>query len=175
MAASVVTHRAERGAAGTATVCAFTTGPLRTYRTYVTHASQVGCPHRRQAPIQALRPSRDEARKRYVSKGELVALEQIKRDSELLAEHDFAVGPFARMDANAVAAQEGKTRGAINNVFGSQSAFQAETMALTLNAGAWIELLEFPDPNDFPDAETWMDALLIAESARGPHTVRSLM
>ena len=62
----------------------------------------------------------------------------------------IAVGPFARLDANAVAAREGKTRGAITNLFGSQAAFQAETMALALNAGEWVERVEFPAPADFP-------------------------
>jgi hypothetical protein len=109
-----------------------------------------------------------EARQRYVEIGELVALQQIKRDSELLDDRSIAVGPFARLDANAVAAQDGKTRGAISNLFGSQAAFQAETMALALSAGDWVERIEYPDPAGFADAEAWLDALLADESARGP-------
>lgn len=100
--------------------------------------------------------------------GELVALEQIRKDSDELDNHAIAVGPFARLDANAVAARDGKTRGAITNLFGSQAAFQAETMALALSAGDWIERIEYPAPADFPTAETWLDAFLSGESARGP-------
>ena len=62
----------------------------------------------------------------------------------------------------------GKTRGALSNLFGSQAAFQAETMALVLSAGDWIEHLEYPAPGDFPDAQEWLDALFAGESARGP-------
>jgi len=109
-----------------------------------------------------------EARQRYVEIGELAALEQIKRDSETLDGRAIAVGPFARLDSNAVAAQEGKTRGVISNLFGSQTAFQAETMALALSAGDWIEQIVYPDPADFENAEEWVDAFFAGESARGP-------
>jgi hypothetical protein len=78
------------------------------------------------------------------------------------------VGPFARLDAGAVAARDGKTRGAITNLFGSQAAFQAETMALALDVGDWIEQIEYPAPADFPTADAWLDAFLAGESARGP-------
>jgi hypothetical protein len=109
-----------------------------------------------------------EARQRYVEIGELVALEQIRTDSEALDERSIAIGPFARLDANAVAAREGKTRGVISNLFGSQAAFQAETMALALSAGDWIEQIDYPAPGDFPTADAWVDALFAGESARGP-------
>jgi len=72
------------------------------------------------------------------------------------------------VDANAVAARDGKTRGAISNLFGSQAAFQADTMALVLSAGDWIEQIEYPAPADHPTADAWIDALLSGESARGP-------
>lgn len=111
---------------------------------------------------------RDEARRRYLEIGELVVLEQIKKDSEALNDPSIVIGPFARLDANAVAARNGKTRGAITNLFGSQVAFQAETMALALSAGDWIRQVEYPAPGDFPDADTWLDAFLTAESERGP-------
>ena len=42
---------------------------------------------------------KDEARRRYVEIGLVAALEQIKRDSELLDRRSTAVGPFARLDA----------------------------------------------------------------------------
>jgi hypothetical protein len=112
--------------------------------------------------------TRDEARQRYVEMGELAALEQIRRDSRQLDRKSIVVGPFARLDANAVAAADGKTRGAITNVFGSQAAFQAETMELALNAEQQIERLELPAPRDFPTAEAWVDAFFAAEAARGP-------
>jgi hypothetical protein len=108
------------------------------------------------------------ARRRYVELGELMVLEQIQRDSELLDGEAIAVGPFARLDANAVAAHDGKTRGAITNLFGSQVAFQVETMELALSAAEWIERIEYPAPADFPTADAWLDAFLASESARGP-------
>lgn len=109
-----------------------------------------------------------EARRRYVEIGELVALEQIRKDARLLDGGATAIGPFARIDANLVAARDGKTRGAVTNLFGSQAAFQAETMALALNADRWVEQVQFPAPADFPTAETWFDAVLAGQSARGP-------
>jgi hypothetical protein len=111
---------------------------------------------------------KSEARRRYVEIGELVALEQIRKDAKLLNGGATAVGPFARLDANAVAARDGKTRGAISNLFGSQAAFQAATMALALNAGEWVEQVKFPAPADFATAEAWFDAVLAGQSARGP-------
>jgi hypothetical protein len=100
--------------------------------------------------------------------GGLVVLEQIQKDSQVLGDKPIAVGPFARLDAEDVAAHDGKTRGAITNLFGSQAAFQAETMALALDASEWVARVKFPDPADFEDAEAWFDALLAGESARGP-------
>jgi hypothetical protein len=111
---------------------------------------------------------RSEARGRYVEIGELEVLQQIRRDSEALDRSAIAVGPFARLDANAVAAQDGKTRGAITNLFGSQAAFQIDTMDLALNAGDWIAQLEYPAPADFASADEWVEALFAGESARGP-------
>jgi hypothetical protein len=111
---------------------------------------------------------KDEARRRYVEIGELAVLEQIKRDSEQLDDRAIAIGPFARLDAGAVAARDGKTRGVISNLFGNQAAFQAETMALALDAGDWVARIEYPEPAGFPDAESWLDAFLAEESARGP-------
>jgi hypothetical protein len=112
--------------------------------------------------------SKDAARERYVELGELAVLLQIRRDSEALDARAIAVGPFARLDANAVAAEEGKTRGAITNLFGSQAAFQVGTMERALAAGDWIDRLEHPAPARFATAEAWIDALFAGESARGP-------
>lgn len=112
--------------------------------------------------------ARSEARRRYVEMGELVVLEQIKDDAERLNDRVTPVGPFSRLDANAVAARDGKTRGAITNLFGSQAAFQAETMALALSAADWVERIEYPAPGDFATVDAWLDAFLTGESARGP-------
>ena len=97
-----------------------------------------------------------------------MALEQIKKDSETLDHFSIAVGPFARVDANVVAAREGKTRGAITNLFGSQASFQAATMALALYSRDWIEQIQYPAPDDYPDVGAWLDAFFTAESERGP-------
>ena len=111
---------------------------------------------------------KDEARRRYAEMGQLAALQQIKRDSEALDRRSIAVGPFARLDAGAVAERDGKTRGAISHLFGNQAAFQVETMERALDAGDWIEQLELPEPADHADAGAWVEALFAAESARGP-------
>lgn len=108
------------------------------------------------------------ARQRYVEMGELAALQQIQRDSLVLDANAIAVGPFSRLDAGTVAALDGKTRGAITNLFGSQAAFQAETMAQVLSAGDWIARLEYPEPAACASAEDWVDALFAQEAARGP-------
>ena len=120
------------------------------------------------SPRQRSTLSKEDAQQRYVEVGERAVLEQVRRDAGLLDDWALAVGPFTRLDANAVAAAEGKTRGAITNLFGSQAAFQTETMAHVLSAGDWIERIEYPDPSDFQSAEEWVDALLLGESARGP-------
>ena len=95
-------------------------------------------------------------------------LEQVRTDARRFDQESIAVGPFARLDAGAVAAREGKTRGAVTNLFGSQSAFQAETMALALNTWEFIERIEYPDPAAFATADEWVDAFFAGESARGP-------
>jgi hypothetical protein len=111
---------------------------------------------------------RDEARQRYVEIGVQVALERIKADAEALRTGSVVIGPFASLDANAVAARDGKTRGVIANLFGSQSAFQAETMALVLSAQELIEEIEYPRPADYPGADEWVDAFFAEQAARGP-------
>src|SRR4051794_25384298 len=152
---------------------------IRTVRTYTWHVKAFSsCPAARLRTdrMHADRPRRSgrstlpkpAARQRYVEMGELAALQQIRRDSKALDKSSIPVGPFARLDAGAVAAQDGKTRGAITNLFGSQAAFQSETMELTLSAEGWIEGIEFPSPAGFPTAEAWVDALFAGESARGP-------
>lgn len=111
---------------------------------------------------------RPEARRRYIEIGEVVVLEQIQKDSKVLDDDTSAVGPFARLDAGAVAAHDGKTRGVITNLFGSQAMFQAETMALALSASTLIEKVEYPAPADFPNPDAWVDAFFTGQSSRGP-------
>ena len=111
---------------------------------------------------------KDAARRRYLEMGSLAALERIRHDADVLDANALAIGPFARLDAGAVAARDGKTRGAITNLFGSQAAYQAETMNLTLDAGEIAELADRPDPAAFADADAWVDALFAGQSARGP-------
>jgi hypothetical protein len=41
-------------------------------------------------------------------------------------------------------------------------------MASVLDSHEWVERIGFPQPADFKDAEAWLDALLVGESARGP-------
>ena len=89
---------------------------------------------------------KDEARRRYIELAELAVLEQIRADAETLDRESIPVGPFARLDANALAASVGKTRGSITNLFGSQAALQAETMDLAMSARDWIDRIEYPEP-----------------------------
>jgi hypothetical protein len=112
--------------------------------------------------------SKDDARQRYVETGALVALEQIRHDAQALDRDALAIGPFARLDAGAVAARDGKTRGAINNLFGSQAAYQVATMSMALDAGDAATLARSPDPADFADAGAWVEALFAGQAACGP-------
>ncbi len=111
---------------------------------------------------------RDEARRRYVELAELAVLEQIRADAAALDGQSLAIGPFARLDAGAVAAREGKTRGAVNNLFGSQAALQIETMAYALEAADLVGSVEYPAPADHETDEAWVAAFFAAQSARGP-------
>ena len=113
--------------------------------------------------------SKPDARRRYREMGGVAALDQIRQDSEALDRGAFAVGPFARLDADAVAAQDGKTRGAITNLFGSQAAYQAEVMSIVLDAETSSDVLGLPSPEAFGSADEWVDALFAGQSAEGPH------
>ncbi|HYI17911.1 MAG TPA: hypothetical protein VD836_04340 [Solirubrobacteraceae bacterium] len=111
---------------------------------------------------------KDEARRRYVELAELQVLERIRDDARDLDRGALAVGPFARLDANALAAKVGKTRGALSNLFGNQAALQAATMAMALDAAELLEASPRPEPEGYEHAEEWLDALFLGESARGP-------
>jgi hypothetical protein len=131
------------------------------------HERETGKPPDRRRGARSRLP-KDAARRRYAELAQLEVLETIRNDSELLDRQAIAIGPFARLDANAVAGRDGKTRGAISNLFGSQAALQAETMALALSATDWIEQIAYPRPADFATAEDWVDAVFAGESERGP-------
>jgi hypothetical protein len=111
---------------------------------------------------------KDDARRRYLQMGSLAALEQIHRDAEELERDAMAIGPFARLDAGAVAASDGKTRGAITNLFGSQATYQVRTMGMVLDAAEISELSDWPAPDTFTEPETWVAAFFASQSARGP-------
>ena len=100
--------------------------------------------------------------------GGLAALEQIRLDAEVLDRQAMAVGPFARIDAGAVTAQDNKTRGVISNLFGSQAAYQVAVMDLTLDADAWVDTAGHPAPRNFADADAWAEAFFLWQSERGP-------
>lgn len=111
---------------------------------------------------------KEEARRRYVELAELLVLQRIRDDARGLDRRALAVGPFARLDANALAARMGRTRGAVSNLFGSQAALQAETMELALEAAELVDAAVYPEPEAFARAEDWVDAFFAAEAARGP-------
>jgi hypothetical protein len=116
--------------------------------------------------------SRADAKKRYLQLAETTLLAQIRRDARLLDREDderrVAVGPFARLNAEEVAASaDGKSRGAITNLFRSQRQFQLDAMALVLEDPNVDEAVP-PDPGSFDDAREWIEAVGSAESERGP-------
>jgi AcrR family transcriptional regulator len=117
-----------------------------------------------------LRP--EEARQRYIRAAETVLLEQIQLDAGRLDREDdelrVAVGPFAKLNAEQVAASaDGKSRGAITNLFKSQRQFQLQAMALVLEDPE-VDVFAPPDPTGFDDPIEWIEAVASAESARGP-------
>ena len=116
--------------------------------------------------------SREDARSRYLQLAETALLAKIRLDALRLDREDderrVAVGPFARLNAEEVAASaDGKSRGAITNLFKSQRQFQLEAMALVLddpNVDASVP----PDPQEFDEPREWIEAVATAESERGP-------
>ncbi len=114
----------------------------------------------------------DEARKQYIRAAEMILLEQIQVDARRLDREDderrVAVGPFAKLNAEQVAAAtEGKSRGAITNLFRSQRQFQLQAMALVWEDPE-VDVFVPPDPRAFDDPVEWIDAVATAESERGP-------
>lgn len=114
----------------------------------------------------------DEARKRYIRAAETVLLRQIQSDARRLDREDderrVAVGPFAKLSAEDVAASvDGKSRGAITNLFKSQRQFQLQAMAVVLEDPE-VDIAVPPAPGAFTGVEAWLDALAVAETERGP-------
>ena len=143
-----------------------------TYGTYAIRAATM--PRSPGASAAAAPCPSDEARRRYVEIGELAALEQIRDDPARSTAGSLAVGPFARLDANAVAAPDGKTRGAHHQpvrqpgrVPGRDDGAgarrrRAASRGSSTRAGRASS-----------DAERWVDAFFAGESARGPRTAAS--
>jgi hypothetical protein len=131
-------------------------------------------------PRNRSRLSQAEARRRYVEMGEAVLLDQVRAEAEAFdaAEGDtpFPLGQFARLDASQVAAIEGKTRGAITNLFGSQIAYQAASMTGAAVSGqddmGGIDEAAYPACSDFPQADAWIRVVACIEAARGPQNGR---
>lgn len=111
---------------------------------------------------------KDEAQKNYVELAELIVVEQTRIDALALDRDYTAVGPFARLDADVVAARNGKTRGAISNLFGSQLAFQAKVLLDTLNATEKAAEISYPDPREYELVEQWLEAFFGSQAAIGP-------
>ncbi len=120
------------------------------------------------------RLKRDEAEERYVRAGELEVFRQLQRDGRAMDEalaHDraIAVGPFSRLRADVVIDELGKTRGAINNLWGSQQAFRAAVMGVFLNdTGLGLDEVDYPDPSTSRTLERWIERLADVEVSRGP-------
>ena len=121
------------------------------------------------------RLARDDAEERYIRAGELEVFKQLQRDGQSMdaaLAHDqaLAVGPFSRLRADVVVDELGKTRGAINNLWGSQEAFRAAVMAVFLNdTGLGLDEVTYPDPADSKSLEHWVGRLAAIEIQRGPH------
>jgi hypothetical protein len=125
--------------------------------------------------LEKRRLPRSDAEERYIRAGELEVFRQLQRDGQALEQslsrsQAFAVGPFARVRSDALVDELGRTRGAINNLWGSQEAFRAAVMATFLNdTGLGLSEVRYPEPSDAPDLDSWIDALARVEIERGPH------
>ncbi len=117
---------------------------------------------------------RSEAEETYVRAGELEVYRQLERDAAALdtslpQERTLALGPFGRMRTDAVVDALGKTRGAINNLWGSQEAFRAAIMHLFLDdTTLGLDDIEYPDPWSCADLDQWIERWASTEIERGP-------
>ena len=120
------------------------------------------------------RLTRNAAEETYIRAGELEVFRQLRRDALMLdaglaEDRALALGPFARLQAGTVVEELGKTRGAINHLWGSQEAFRAAVMHVFLNdPGLGAEDVPNPAPGEFADLDGWIHAFAEAEIARGP-------
>jgi hypothetical protein len=119
------------------------------------------------------RLSRSTAEETYVRAGELEVFRQLRRDALALdrsgGDGVMALGPFARISTTAVVGELGKTRGAINHVWGSQEAFRAAVMRSVVNdPDLGSSDVVYPDPTDWTDLDGWVGALAATEVQRGP-------
>lgn len=118
------------------------------------------------------RLTRHDAEATYLRAGELEVFRQLRRDAGALddsqnGEHSPAIGPFARLRTDSVGGELGKTRGAINHVWGSQAAFRTAIMATFLNdASLGLDDVDLPQPGG--DLDTWIERWAHAEIDRGP-------
>jgi hypothetical protein len=120
------------------------------------------------------RLTRDDAEDAYVRAGELEVFRQLQRDGELLdsallENRALAVGPFGRLRTDAVVDGLGKTRGAINHLWGSQDAFRAAIMRGFLNdATLGLDDVEYPAPASCATIDEWIGRWAAVELERGP-------
>lgn len=120
------------------------------------------------------RLARDDAEQAYIRLGELEVYRQLQRDAASLdsALEDgraIAVGPFGRLRTEAVVDELGKTRGAINNLWGSQEAFRAAIMHLLFDDETLgRDEVTYPDPAASDSIDDWVAEWAAVEIERGP-------
>lgn len=119
------------------------------------------------------RLTRDHAEQTYIRAGELEVFRQLQRDAtaldEALPDSTIAVGPFSRLRADLVVDDLGKTRGAINNLWGSQEGFRSAVMSVFLNdVSLGLDDVDQPDPEQSPTVDDWIQRWAEAEIERGP-------
>lgn len=117
---------------------------------------------------------RSDAEETYVRAGELEVYRQLQRDAwdvdaSLPRQRAIAVGPFGRVRTDAVGDALGKTRGAINNLWGSQEAFRAAIMRVFLDdTTLGLDDVEYPAPASCDDLDEWIERWAAVEIERGP-------
>lgn len=120
------------------------------------------------------RLSRDHAEEAYIRAGEVEVFRQLQRDAEALDvtmadERAFALGPFSRLKTDVVLGELGKTRGAINHLWGSQEAFRAAVMHVFLNDDSLgVADVRYPAPAEHATLDDWIAAWAATEIERGP-------
>ena len=123
------------------------------------------------APRRSTLP-KHEARLRYVEIGELVALEQIRKDSEVLDRQSIPVGPFARLDAGRWPRTTAR-RAAPSRTSSAARRPSRPRRWRSPCAPATGSPSSSTRSRELRDADEWLDAFLARESARGPTTAGS--